>query len=147
MSHLTSLTTAAALAGTLILAACGTPPTDLDLSLQHTSRQGKFMVSMDPPAKGPAINQMHVWQIRISTAGGLPISNARVGFDGGMPQHGHGFPTKPRVTRETSPGVYVIEGVKFSMTGWWDMRLDIQAGDDADTAIFNVIVDNDGIRR
>lgn len=143
----TSLITVATLAGTLSLGACVTPPTDLDLSLQHPSRQGRFVVRMDPPATGPAINQMHTWQVRVNTAEGSPIADARIGFDGGMPQHGHGFPTKPRVTRELSPGVYVLEGVKFSMTGWWDMRLDIRAADAADTAVFNVIVDNHGIRR
>ena len=140
------LITVASLTSTL-LAACSTPPTNLDLSLQHPSREGRFMLRMDPPATGPAINQMHAWQVRLNAADGSPISNARIGFDGGMPQHGHGFPTKPRVTRELSPGVYALEGMKFSMTGWWDMRLDIRAGDAADTAVFNVIVDDTGIRR
>ena len=138
---------AATLAGALLLAACATPPTGLDLSLQHPSRQGKFVVRMDPPATFPAINQMHSWQVRLSTADGSPVSQALISFDGGMPQHGHGFPTKPRVTRELAPGVYALEGMKFSMTGWWDMRLTIRAGDTSDTAVFNVIVDNAGIRR
>ena len=140
---------AISLAATLLslVAACGTPPKDLDLSLQHPSAQGKFVVRMEPPAAGPAINQMHAWQIRLATPDGAPVSQARIAFDGGMPQHGHGFPTKPRVTREVAPGVYALEGMKFSMTGWWDMRLGIQSGDVADTAVFNVVVDASGIRR
>jgi hypothetical protein len=36
--------------------------------------------------------------------------------------------------------------MKFSMTGWWDMRLAIEAGGVADTAVFNVIVENAGIK-
>lgn len=144
----TSLNLFATVASALILAACGTPPTDLDLTLQHPSKQGKFVVRMEPPATGPAINQMHSWQVRVShAADGSPVSQAVIAFDGGMPQHGHGFPTRPRVTRELSPGVYALEGMKFSMTGWWDMRLAIRAGDTTDTADFNVIVDNAGIRR
>jgi hypothetical protein len=75
------------------------------------------------------------------------VSQARIAFEGGMPQHGHGFPTRPRITRELQPGVYALEGMKFSMTGWWDMRLAIQAGELADTAVFNVIVDGSGIQR
>lgn len=143
-----SLAAAATLASALLLAACGTPPTDLDLTLQHRSQQGKFVVRMEPPATGPAINQMHSWQVRVNNAAdGAPVSQAVITFDGGMPQHGHGFPTRPRVTRELSPGVYALEGMKFSMTGWWDMRLAIRAGDTTDTADFNVIVDNAGIRR
>lgn len=138
---------AAALASTLYFTACATPPGDLDLTLQHPSAQGKFVVRMEPPATGPAINQMHTWQLRLNAPDGTPVSQAQVSFDGGMPQHGHGFPTRPRVTREVSPGVYALEGVKFSMTGWWDMRLAIQAGGASDTAVFNVIVTDAGIRR
>jgi hypothetical protein len=147
MSARTPLMTVVTLAGTLLIAACGTPPTNLDLSLQHPSRQGKFVVRLDPPATGPAINQLHSWQVRVHATDGSPVSNARVAFDGGMPQHGHGFPTKPRVTRELAPGVYALEGMKFSMLGWWDMRLDIRDGHAADTVVFNVIVDHDGLRR
>lgn len=137
---------AAALAGMLVFTACATP-SDLDLTLQHPSQQGKFVVSMEPPASGPAVNQMHAWQVRLTAPDGTPVSQAKVSFDGGMPQHGHGFPTRPRVTREVGPGIYALEGMKFSMTGWWDMRLAIQAGDASDTAVFNVIVTDTGIKR
>ncbi|WP_213306390.1 FixH family protein [Paraburkholderia sacchari] len=137
----------AAVAVSLLAAACGTPPANLDLSLQHPSFHGKFLVRMDPPATGPAINQMHAWQVRVETPDGKPVPHATIGFDGGMPQHGHGFPTKPRITREVAPGVYALEGMKFSMTGWWDMRLAIEAGGASDEAEFNVIVDDSGIRR
>ena len=138
--------TVTTVAGAVIVSACATPQ-DLDRSMQHASAQGRFVVAMLPPATGPAINQMHTWQVKLATPQGEPVSQARISFDGGMPQHGHGFPTKPRITRELQPGVYALEGMKFSMTGWWDMRLAIQAGDVADTAVFNVVVDHSGIQR
>lgn len=136
----------AALVSTLYLTACATPG-DLDLTLQHPSQQGKFVVRMEPPATGPAVNQMHAWQVRLSAPDGTPVSQAKVSIDGGMPQHGHGFPTRPRVTREVSPGVYALEGMKFSMTGWWDMRLSIRAGDVSDTAVFNFVLTDAGLKR
>lgn len=80
----------AALASLLVIAACATP-SDLDLTLQHASRQGKFVVRMEPPASGPSINQMHAWQVRLVTADGTPVSQASIAVEGGMPQHGHGF--------------------------------------------------------
>ncbi|MDF3889217.1 FixH family protein [Cupriavidus basilensis] len=147
MFKLSAPTVLAAVAFSFLTAACGTPPANLDLSLQHPSSQGQFVVRMDPPASGPAINQMHAWQVHLETPDGKPVSRAMIGFDGGMPQHGHGFPTKPRITREVAPGVYALEGMKFSMTGWWDMRLAIQAGDVTDGAVFNVIVGDSGIQR
>jgi hypothetical protein len=137
----------AALLGGLLLAACSTRPADLDLTLQHPSQQGKFLVRVEPPASGPSINQMHAWRVHLARPDGAPVSRASIAFDGGMPQHGHGYPTRPRVTRELSPGVYALEGMKFSMTGWWDMRLKIETGDAADTAVFNVVVEPDGVRR
>lgn len=141
------LTTIVATTAIAVLATACATPKELDLSLEHASSQGRFTVAMVPPAAGPAINQMHAWQVKLATPQGEPVSQAKIAFEGGMPQHGHGFPTKPRVTREVQPGVYALEGMKFSMTGWWDMHLAIQAGDVADTAVFNVVVDGAGIRR
>ncbi len=137
----------AALSATLLFSACSTPPADLDLSLQHPSAQGRFVVRLEPPASGTTVNRLHAWQVHLSTPEGAPVPQARITVDGGMPQHGHGFPTQPRVTRELQPGVYALEGMKFSMTGWWDMRLAIQSATASDTATFNVIVDDSGVKR
>jgi hypothetical protein len=129
------------------LAACGTAPQDLDLSLRHRSAQGRYLVQMEPPAAQPAINQLHTWQIRLSSPDGAPVRNARIDVDGGMPQHGHGLPTRPQVTREIADGTYLMEGMKFSMTGWWEIKLAIQAAEGADTAVFNTVVDASGVKR
>lgn len=108
MRRSTFLATFAALVSATYLTACGSPPKDLDLSLQHASTQGHFVVGLTPPPSGPVIDQIQTWQLRLTTPDGAPVSQARILFDGGMPQHGHGFPTKPRVTRELSPGVYAL---------------------------------------
>lgn len=135
-----------ALVAALLVAACATPA-DLDLTLQHPSREGRFVVRLEPPATGPALHQMHAWQVRLSAPDGSPVLRAEFAFGGGMPQHGHGFPTKPRVTRELGPGVYALEGMKFSMTGWWDLRFDIRAGGVSDSVVFNVVITDTGIQR
>jgi hypothetical protein len=57
-----------------------------------------------------------------------------------MPQHGHGLPTKPQVTKELEDGTYLLEGMKFSMTGWWEIKLAIEAAEGADKVTFNTIV-------
>lgn len=141
------LATAAALASAAYLSACGSPPRDLDLTLQHASTQGRFVVALKPPPGGPVLHQVQTWQLRLTEPDGTPVSQARILFDGGMPQHGHGFPTQPRITREISPGVYALEGVKFSMSGWWDMRLALRAGERSDTAVFNVVLADGQPRR
>jgi len=129
------------------LTACATPPKDLDLSLRHPSAQGRYVIQMEPPAAAPAINQIHSWQIKLSSPQGTPVRNARIAVDGGMPQHGHGLPTRPQVTREVADGTYLMEGMKFSMTGWWEIKLAIQAAEGSDTAVFNAVVDASGVKR
>jgi hypothetical protein len=129
------------------LSACGAPPRDLDLSLRHPSAEGRYVVQMEPPAPAPAINQMHAWQIRLSSPDGAPVRHARIAVDGGMPQHGHGLPTHPEVTREIAEGTYLMEGMKFSMTGWWELKLAVEAPAGKDTAVFNVVVGPSGAPR
>jgi hypothetical protein len=121
------------------LSACSTPP-DLDLSLSKPSAAGMYRVSLEPPVPAPGVNQMHSWRVRVATPTGEPVHGARITVGGGMPQHGHGFPTRPRVTREIDNGVYLLEGMKFSMTGWWDIKLDIDAAPGPDKVVFNTIV-------
>ena len=86
----------------------------------------KFVVTLQPPATPAAINQLHSWQVKLASPAGAPIAHARITVDGGMPQHGHGLPTRPQVTQELADGTYLIEGMKFSMTGWWEIKLAIQ---------------------
>lgn len=131
----------------MALAACAAPPKDLDLSLRHPSLQGRYIVEMEPPVAAPAINQIHAWQIKVSSPDGAPVRNARIAVDGGMTQHGHGLPTRPQVTREVADGTYLMEGMKFSMTGWWKIKLAIQAAGGPDTAVFNTVVDPSLVKR
>ena len=123
------------------LTACSTSaPSDLDVSLSHRSEQGTYLVSLQPPSPLPAINQIHAWQVSVTAADGSPVRQARLRVDGGMPQHGHGLPTRPQVTREVADGIYLLEGMKFSMAGWWQIRLAVQGAAGEDTVTFNTVV-------
>ncbi|MFL6693850.1 MAG: FixH family protein [Ramlibacter sp.] len=124
----------------LLLAGCGTPPKDLDLSLDKNSAAGVYHVALVPPAQAPAVNQMHSWKVKLATPEGAPVHGATFVVDGGMPQHGHGLPTQPRVTRELDEGTYALDGMKFSMTGWWEVKLAIQGPQGADKVTFNTLV-------
>jgi cytochrome c peroxidase len=125
----------------LVMAACHmAPPRELDVALDKASRHDLYHVALIPPAEAPRINQLHSWQVRLTTSDGAPVTAAHFEFTGGMPQHGHGFPTKPRVTRELGNGLYLLEGMKFSMTGWWQIRLGIAAGPGDDEVTFNTVV-------
>ncbi|HEU4372768.1 MAG TPA: FixH family protein [Telluria sp.] len=79
--------------------------------------------------------------MRVTSAAGQPVQHARIGFDGGMPQHHHGFPTSPRVTEELGEGRYRLDGMKFSMTGWWELKLTIDSAIGADKVAFNTVIE------
>lgn len=120
---------------------CMTPPAHLDLAREKPSESGRYRVAVVAPSTAPAVNQLHAWTVRLARPDGAPVKGARFTVAGGMPQHGHGFPTKPRVTRELEDGSYLLEGMKFSMTGWWDLKLGIQAEQGPDQVTFNIVVD------
>ena len=136
-----------ALAALLAVAGCTTAPPNLDLSLDKDTAKGMYHVTLVPPADTVAINKLHTWQVQVRTPDGKPVTEASVAVDGGMPQHLHGLPTKPRVSRELSPGTYLVEGMKFSMPGWWEVKLDVSATPGADKVTFNTVLDDSGARK
>jgi YtkA-like len=124
----------------VVTAGCAAAPPDLDLSLTRPTVERKFVVELRPPSTPAAINQIHSWQIKLTSPNGAPIANAHFVVDGGMPQHGHGLPTRPKVTRELADGTYLLEGMKFSMIGWWEIKLAIQSAESSDKVTFNTVV-------
>ena len=50
-----------------------------------------------------------------------------------------------QVTRELADGTYLREGMKFSMTGWWEIKLAIDAAAGADTVVFNTVVERPAV--
>ena len=78
------------------------------------------------------------WTLHLETASGAPVEAAKITIDGGMPQHGHGLPTKPLVTRQLGNGDYLVEGMKFNMGGWWVVKFRVNASAGADSLVFNL---------
>ena len=144
------ITSALSAVALVLTTGCMSPPTNLDVSLSRPTVDKKYVVTLQPPATPAAINQLHSWQVRVASSAGVPIAHARITVDGGMPQHGHGLPTRPQVTQELPDGTYLIEGMKFSMTGWWEIKLAIDSPDNSDGAdkvTFNTVVSQPGAAR
>jgi hypothetical protein len=77
-------------------------------------------------------------KLTVLTADGLPVKSASIEVDGGMPEHGHGLPTRPRVTAELTEGTYQVDGVRFNMGGWWELKFHIAAAAGRDSVTFNL---------
>ena len=99
------------------------------------SRQFTATLHTDQPLR---LRRMQTVRVTITDAAGVPVDDATIEIDGGMPQHGHGLPTRPRVTRALGNGLYEIEGVRFNMGGWWEFKLVINAASGSDVVTFNL---------
>ena len=98
-----------------------------------TSGAGLYRVSYVSDLDPIEINRMHSWVIHVETANGTPLEHAEMTLEGGMPEHDHGLPTKPLVTEYLGGGNYLVEGMRFHMSGDWEITVAIRAGDDRDT--------------
>ncbi|HEX9387098.1 MAG TPA: FixH family protein [Anaerolineales bacterium] len=115
-------------------------PADLDYSTTRLSDKSLFSVSYTASTGMVPVNQMHQWTLHVQTAEGHPVENATIAVDGDMPQHGHGLPTQPRVTKYLGNGDYLVDGMKFQMGGWWLMDFTITANGQTDVVHFNMML-------
>lgn len=99
------------------------------------SRGAEFRVSYTSELEPIVINRIHGWVLHVETASGEPVADARITVDGGMPEHDHGLPTAPEVTRNLGDGDYLIEGLRFHMNGYWELEFTITAGDETDAVV------------
>lgn len=101
------------------------------------SAAGLYSATLDP-VQPIRVRRMQTMRLLVTDGGGQAIDGAAIEVDGGMPEHGHGLPTQPRVTRSLGAGAYEVEGVKFNMGGWWEMKFAIATDAGADTVTFNL---------
>lgn len=117
-------------------------PPGLDISAFKFSRQEKLFAHIevhsetnadrsptltDNPkqstnASAVPLNKIHQWRLLVTDLNGKPVENIQFEVEGHMPGHVHGLPTEPRVIEEIKPGVYIVDGLKFQMKGWWVMK-------------------------
>ncbi|WP_291980581.1 FixH family protein [Luteitalea sp.] len=105
----------------------------------RASVEGRYVATLEP-SQPLRPRQMQTVRVIVRDIEGRGIDDAQIVVDGGMPQHGHGLPTRPRVTRSLGDGIYEIEGVRFNMGGWWEFRLAITGSRGVDTVTFNLAV-------
>lgn len=112
----------------------------LDTSSTRLSEQQSFQASYHCELKPIPINRMHSWVLELQTADGEPLENAEISVDGGMPDHDHGLPSSPQVTRYLGDGRYQVEGLKFHMNGWWQVEFHVTTGGDEDSVRFDLML-------
>lgn len=111
-----------------------------DFSTERVSDNRSFRVSFEPQEESIPLRQMHAWKIRVRSSDGSAVEEATIQVDGGMPEHGHGLPTRPQVTQALGDGAYLVEGMKFQMPGWWIVRFDVTTAQGSDSVTFNLML-------
>jgi len=132
---------AAAVVASSLLTGCmlfAKPPADLDYSRTRTSESGRYTATIKPEGDSIPQGKLQRWTLHLETASGEAVDACEVTVDGGMPQHGHGLPTKPRVTRHLGNGDHLVEGMKFNMGGWWVVKFHVASSAGADSVVFNL---------
>jgi len=115
-------------------------PSKIDTSMNNASTKGHFNVSYKSDVHPMPVNKLLSWNLSVMTADGKPVKDASIKILGDMPEHGHGFPTEPEVSGTMEDGQYLVEGIKFSMPGWWVVTFHITAGDMMDHVSFNLLL-------
>jgi hypothetical protein len=129
------------IAASLLLTSCmmmQKAPENLDYSRTRVSEAGRYRATIHPQGDSIPTGKLHRWTLHLETAAGKPVDSAAVSVDGGMPQHGHGLPTKPQVTRALGNGDHLVEGMKFNMGGWWVVKFRVDAAFGVDSIVFNL---------
>jgi hypothetical protein len=108
-----------------------------DITTVKTSEHGLYRATVRPGVTPIPVRRLQGWTLHLETVSGIPIDSATITVDGGMPQHGHGLPTRPRVVRALGNGDHQVEGLKFSMGGWWRMLFIVRTTAGMDTVVFN----------
>lgn len=114
------------------------PPPQTEFGLGPRASAGGVYRAVLRPAERLGYRRMHAAQLVVHTRAGEPAGNASIQVDGGMPQHGHGLPTAPRVTRNLGNGAYQVSGLRFNMPGWWVLKFRIESAAGTDSVTFNL---------
>ncbi len=123
---------------TLVLLAAATlfaPDSIADADESWVSDSGYFTVTFRSELQPLAINRIHSWILHVEDRHGNPIRNAEINIDGGMPEHNHGLPTAPQVNETSKAGDYKVEGMRFHMRGYWEIRIQIDVGNQRDSVM------------
>ncbi len=116
----------------------GSAHLDADTSRTRASKAGTFVVSYEPAVSPIPKRQLHTWTVDVRTRDGRPVDGVQMSVGGGMPDHGHGLPTRPTVSSALGNGRYVVEGMKFNMGGYWVVDLAIAAPEGRDDVRFEL---------
>lgn len=94
--------------------------------MQTASAENAYFVACISEPNPIRLNDTFTLTLHVATAADRtrPTEGVVVAVDADMPEHGHGMTTIPRVTRGPD-GLYHVEGMRFHMSGYWEIYVDV----------------------
>ncbi len=126
---------ATSMATLLLAGALLTPDVNAADDETWASDAGHFRVSFHSELQPLVINRIHTWILHVEDSDGNAIADANITVTGGMPEHNHGLPTVPQVTATLEGGNFKVEGMRFHMRGYWEIRVSIDVGGKRDSVM------------
>ncbi|MCA9564496.1 MAG: FixH family protein [Myxococcales bacterium] len=118
----------------LFVSACGDDPADPAPTNQDgvvQTDQGHYALTILEPTGDPSVGELSL-RFELADADGAAVIGATIVAEESMPSMGHGGGGTPSVS-EVGDGVYDVDGVVFSMAGFWEVTLDISSDGVSDT--------------
>lgn len=110
---------------------------------QITSDSGRYTVELEQMMSEIPLREIHSWTVRFERKSKTKSKPLRIEIDGGMPRHGHGLPTEPKLARYLGDERYQIDGVLFNMPGLWQLQFRVLDEKGWDQVIFKLAVRNE----
>lgn len=81
-----------------------------------------------------------VWIVRVQSASGVPVPDARVLMKAWMPEQERVTRAMPLATEYSSAGTYRVRPVALDEKGWWNFSVQIVGAGSSDSLAFNMIL-------
>ncbi len=106
------------------------------------TRADKYLVLWKPVTGDVPKNEHFELEVRVYENHGdepTPLSGCKLGFQGWMPDHGHGMIVRPQAT-EVGEGVYRVRGMLFHMGGHWQFHIDVGHAGHSERADYDIML-------
>ena len=110
-------------------------------TLRAKSQKGHYHATLSGLTPQPPFNKMHHWHVTLTRQNDQTVPNAAIKVAANMVDHTHALPTSPRTFKATTPGDYIIKGVKFDRQGDWQLTLSIKSKFGMDNVSFKLTVE------
>jgi len=104
-----------------------------------TSKSGRYLVEM-LPQEPVTIGKSQNWVVKLTPQTNDQGTPNHLSIRGVMRAHGHGLPNAPQFTRYLGGQEFLLEGLKFNMSGHWSLQLSIGDALGLDNAIIEMHV-------